>query len=125
VQILQQIGCPGNRLVIGYGDRRFWSEAMPGRKPKALKLKAKDVIELRALLRDGHTPQRVAQRARILLAFAHHERSQAVADKVDQNRTTIWRVCDRYRQEGLQAALQDAPRSGRPRVFFQGRTAGD
>lgn len=98
---------------------------MPGRKPQALKLKPKDVIELRAVLRDGHTPQRVAQRARILLACAQHERTQAVANKVDQNRTTIWRVCDRYRQEGLQAALQDAPRSGRPPVFFRGRSPGD
>lgn len=98
---------------------------MPGRKPKAFKLKLKDVIELRALLRDGHTPQRVAQRARILLAGAQHERSQAVADKVDQNRTTIWRVCDRYRQAGLSAALYDAPRSGRPRLFSQKEAPGD
>jgi hypothetical protein len=26
-------------------------------------------------------------------------------------------VCERYRQGGLEAALYDAPRSGRPRVF--------
>ena len=98
---------------------------MPGRKPQALKLKPKDVIELRALLRDGHTPQRVAQRARILLACAHYEQTQAVAAKVGQNRTTVWRVCDRYRQDGLQAALQDASRSGRPRSFFQPPTPAD
>ena len=98
---------------------------MPGRKPEALKLKRKDVIELRRLLRDGHTPQRVAQRARILLACAQHEKPQAVATKVGQNRTTIWRVCDRYRQDGLQAALYDAPRSGRPRSFFQPPTPTD
>lgn len=98
---------------------------MPGRKPEALKLKRKDVIELRRLLRDGHTPQRVAQRARILLACAQHEKPQAVATKVGQNRTTIWRVCDRYRQDGLQTALYDAPRSGRPRSFFQAPTPTD
>jgi predicted ArsR family transcriptional regulator len=97
---------------------------MPGRRPEALKLKPKDIIELRALLRNGYTPQRVAQRARIVLACAQHERIGAVAAKVDQNRTTIWRVCDRYRQDGLQAALQDAPRSGRPRVFFRKRAPG-
>ena len=64
---------------------------MPGRKPQDLKLKPKEVTALRALLRNGHTPQRVAQRARILLAGAQHERPQAVAAKVDQNRKTIHR----------------------------------
>jgi hypothetical protein len=29
----------------------------------------------------------------------------------------VWRVCERYRLYGLEAALYDAPRSGRPRVF--------
>src|SRR5258708_35736893 len=91
---------------------------MPGRKPQALKLKPKDATELHALLRDGHTPQRVAQRARILLACAQHEHPQAVAAKVGQNRTTGWRVCDRYPQGGFPAAIQDAARSGSPRSLF-------
>jgi hypothetical protein len=96
---------------------------MPGRKPEAFKLKRKDVIELRALLRNGHTPQRMAQRARIVLACAQHEMPQTVAAKVGPNRTTVWRICHRYRQDGLQAALRDAPRSGRPRSFFPATNA--
>jgi transposase len=98
---------------------------MRGRKPEPLKLKPKDVKELRRLLRDGHTPQRVAQRARILLACGQAERTHQVAAKTEQHRTTIWRVCDRYRQAGLSAALYDAPRSGRPRVFSQTPTRPD
>ncbi len=92
---------------------------MRGRKPKPVKLKRKDVTELRRLLRNGHTPQRVAQRARILLARANGEGVAAVAAKVDQDPATVWRVCERYRRRGLQAALHDAPRPGRPRAFFQ------
>ena len=92
---------------------------MRGRKPKLVKLKRKDVTELRSLLRDGHTLQQVAQRARILLARADGEGVAAVAAKVDQDPATVWRVCERYRRRGLQAALHDAPRPGRPRVFFQ------
>lgn len=92
---------------------------MHNRKPASLKLKPKDARELRRLLRDGHTPQRLAQRARILLACAHAQRTQQVASKVDQHRTTVWRVCERYCHAGLAAALYDAPRSGRPRVFFR------
>ena len=92
---------------------------MRGRNPEPLKLKAKDITELQALLRDGYTPQRVARRARILLARAGAERVEAVAARVGQNSATVWRVCERYRQGGLQAALYDAPRAGRPRTFFQ------
>ena len=92
---------------------------MRGRKPEPLKLKPKDVPELQALLRDGHTSQRVARRARILLARADDERVGALAARVGQNPATVWRVCERYRQGGLQAALYDAPRAGRPRTFFQ------
>jgi len=91
---------------------------MRRRKPAPLKLEPKDTRELRRLLHDGHTPQRVAQRAQILLARAQAQHTQQVASKVDQHRTTVWRVCERYRQAGLAAALYDAPRSGRPRVFF-------
>ena len=92
---------------------------MRGRKPKPVKLTRKDVTELRRLLRAGQTPQRVAQRARLLLAQAKGERVAQVAAKVEQDPATIWRVCERYRQGGLPAALYDAARSGRPRVFFQ------
>jgi hypothetical protein len=44
---------------------------------------------------------------------------------VDQERTTVWRVCQRYQDEGLSAALYDAPRSGRPRVFSPARVLAD
>ena len=64
------MSCPDHRLVIGYGDRRIWSEAMLGRKPIALKLKPKGVIDIRALLRDGHTPQTGAERTPNLFARA-------------------------------------------------------
>jgi alpha-beta hydrolase superfamily lysophospholipase len=48
-----------------------------------------------------------------------------LSERTEHHTATIWRVCERYRQRGLQAALYDAPRSGRPRVFSLGRTRGD
>jgi len=99
---------------------------MPGRKPDRLKLKPKDKIALHKLLRDGQTPLRVARRAQILLGRAHDQTEVGSLGKtIDQNRSTIWRVCERYRHFGLEAALYDADRSGRPSVFFQKRTRGD
>ena len=90
---------------------------MRGRKPESLVLKAKDKPILHELLHDGRLGQCVARRARILLCRAGDQRVIQVADKIGQNSSTVWRVCDRYRQDGLEAALYDAPRSGRPRVF--------
>ena len=93
---------------------------MRGRKPAPFKLKPKDETFLRKLVRDGQTPLKVARRAQILLNRTHpHQRVAPLSEKVEQDRTTVWRICARYRQAGLHAALEDAPRSGRPRVFFQ------
>jgi len=99
---------------------------MRGRKPDKFELMPKDKTFLRELLRDGQTPLKVARRAQILLSRADgHQRVVSVGDKVEQDAATIWRVCERYRHSGLDAALYDAPRSGRPRVFFQERTQAD
>ena len=99
---------------------------MGGRDPDKFVLKRKDAAFLRKLLRDGQTPLKVARRAQILLGRADDEQPLAkLGEKVEQNRTTIWRVCARYGEDGLEAALYDAPRSGRPRVFFPERTTKD
>jgi hypothetical protein len=99
---------------------------MRGRKPEPLALTPKDKKTLQQLLRDGQTPVRIARRAQILLNCAKSgQRVLLVSDKVDQNRTTVWRVCERYRDAGLEAALYDAPRTGRPRVFSRTRTCSD
>ncbi|MCL5995155.1 MAG: helix-turn-helix domain-containing protein [Chloroflexi bacterium] len=99
---------------------------MRGRKPGKFVLDAKDETSLVELLRDGRTPLRVARRAQILLGRANdQQRVVRLSDKVEQDEATIWRVCERYRYGGLQAALYDAPRSGRPRVFSPRRTPGD
>ena len=99
---------------------------MRGRKPDKFELTAKDKTFLRKLLRDGQTPWKVASRAQILLSRADdQQRVVSLGDKLEQDTVTIWRVCERYRHSGLHAALYDAPRSGRPRVFSQARTQAD
>lgn len=96
---------------------------MRGRVPGKFELKPKDEVFLRKLLRDGQTPLRVARRAQILLGRTdERQRISQPGDQVEQNASTLWRICERYRHGGLQAALYAAPRSGHPRVFFQKRT---
>ena len=99
---------------------------MRGRKPDPFELKRKDKVALQQLLRNGHTPLRVARRAQILLHRADaQQRVKSVGEIVEQDAATIWQVCERYRLGGLDAALYDAPRSGRPPVFFRKRAPGD
>ncbi len=99
---------------------------MRGRMPDKFVLKPKDTIYLHELLSDGQTPLQVARRAQILLNRNNpQQRVVLLGKKVEQDTATVWRVCERYRQGGLSAALYDAPRSGRPRVFFPQRTRGD
>lgn len=97
---------------------------MRGRKADPFRLKPKDEHYLHELLRDGNTPLKVARRAQILLGRMDNEQAIVrLGKKVEQDRATIWRVRERYEQGGLEAALYDAPRSGRPRVFSPSRTA--
>jgi len=98
---------------------------MRGRKPEKFQLKQTDKAYLRKLLRDGKTAWRIARRAQILLQRADQkQRVGALSKKFSQSASTVWRICQRYRDGDLQAALYDAPRSGRPRVFFQRSTQG-
>jgi transposase len=91
---------------------------MGGRNREKFVLKRKDKAFLIELLRDGQTPLKVARRAQALLGRANGKQSIAsLEEKVELDRATIWRVCARYEEGGLDAALYDAPRSGRPRVF--------
>lgn len=99
---------------------------MRGRKPEPLVLNANDLCALQEVLRDGQTPWQVVRRALILLQRSDpQQRVLPLGEQFEQDTATIWRVCERYRQGGLSAALYDAPRSGRPRVFSPRRTSGD
>jgi hypothetical protein len=76
-----------------------------------------DRAYLERLVRDGRTKQRIARRARILLSMAEPAtKVQEVVVRLGQTRMAIWYVCRRYERLGV-AAVEDAPRSGRPRAF--------
>ena len=99
---------------------------MRGRTPEKFQLKPTHKAYLRKLLREGQTPWRIARRAQILLQRADKkQRVGSLSEKFAQSASTIWRICQRYRDRGLEAALYDAPRPGRPRVFFQKSTPRD
>jgi hypothetical protein len=83
---------------------------MRGRKPIGITLPPEHVAALQQLVRSGKTEQRVARRARILLAMHLQERVGPLAEHMEQHRTTVWRLCQRYKECGLEAVV-DAPRT--------------
>jgi biotin operon repressor len=97
---------------------------MRRRPTHAIDLSPADAAYLEVLVHDGRTEQRVARRARILLAMAAPATVvQDLADQLEVERTTIWHLCRRYEERGVEVVL-DAPREGRPRRFLPAPTCG-
>jgi len=94
----------------------------------AVKLSEKERAHLKGLLRRGVAPARVQTRARVLLLSdrSRGERrtdeqvAQAVLTSLSTAKRTRWRFLSARgrsafgRQEGLEAALEEKPRTGRP-----------
>ncbi len=95
---------------------------MRGRRPRGVQLEAEDIPVLEALVRSGKTEQRVARRARILIEMGRQERVKLLSKRVEQDPSTVWRVCRRYEKRGIEA-VYDAPRSGRPPEIFPPRAS--
>ena len=87
---------------------------MRGRKPRCLSLVAYDKAILEQIARSRTLPWLQVQRARAILAIARGERVQTVAWQMQCAPSTVWRMCRRYEQYGLEGLLVEAPRCGHP-----------
>lgn len=79
----------------------------------SVRLSADDRERLRSTIRKGKHLARVIHRARILLRLDGGETPACIARAEEVCERTVVRICDRL-SEGLDRALFDAPRSGRP-----------
>jgi transposase len=66
--------------------------------------------------RNGKTEQRVARRARIILATAAGEQTVKVAERLGERASTVSKWRQRFSKRRL-AGLNDSPRSGQPRRY--------
>src|SRR4051812_2122387 len=87
---------------------------MRGRKPRPLSVAPADADILRAVPRSRRLSFYQVQHARIVLAVASGEPIGSVACRLGCDRATVWRVCRRYEQGGLERLRLDEPRLGRP-----------
>ena len=97
---------------------------MKGRKPSAYKLNVNDRRYLSQIVTDGRVIQRVANRARVLLALDRGERIVDILPWVGMSRMAIWYLWQRYLERGVDAIF-DLQRSGRPPVFSLDRVRRD
>jgi transposase len=73
-----------------------------------LKLSEAECKHLKRIIRSGVASARKLGHARILLQADEGKAHDAIAESVEVSYTTVTRVCQRYLQEGLEAALQPA-----------------
>jgi len=73
-----------------------------------------DRLQLRSLLRKGHTSARTLTHARILLAADEQQCDEEIAEQLEVSVSLIYDVRRRFVQEGLAAALQRRAQPARP-----------
>jgi transposase len=86
-------------------------------KKKPLSLKAGDLRELERLTRSGTLKARKLNRCRILLLAAGGKKRVEIAEAVSVAAVTVDEIIRRYKQGGLESALNERPRSGTPATF--------
>ncbi len=84
---------------------------------KKLKLTKKDQKELQKLSRNGTLKARKLNRCRILLLKAQGKSQVEIAKLLKMSPVTVNAICQRYENEGLDGALNERPRSGKPSIF--------
>ena len=81
------------------------------------KLKTKDRKFLINLSKTGNRNSREFERAYILLALDKGKKHCEIEDFYNISRITIWRVKNKYLEDGIPDAIQDEARSGQPAKY--------
>ena len=82
-----------------------------------IKLKAKEKKILKDIIKKGTEKSRKITRCRILLLCDKNQSKKMIASMLSINPNTISNVCCRYLKEGLESAINEKPRSGKPTIF--------
>jgi len=88
-------------------------------KRKDITLPADDYAYLQRFIKTGKKTGKELERAYVLLALHDNKLYNEIEDFYHVNRSTIWRIADNYKKEGLEKALQDRPRSGQPKKYTE------
>lgn len=84
------------------------------RQTEFIELSREERSSLRTLFSGGNGSNRQHNRARILDLLARNTKASEIAALLDCSPTTVYNVKHRYQAEGLESALTEKPRSGKP-----------
>ena len=84
-----------------------------------IKLTENEVEYLSAFVKKGRKSARELTRARVLLLTNGGRTETEIKDTLGISRATVSNIKRRYREEGLQSALTDKPRSGQPKKYTE------
>lgn len=87
------------------------------RKAKKLNITKKDQRKLKELSQSGTLKARKLNRCRILSLKSQGKTLDEIAAMLKMSKVTVNEICKRYEHEGLEAALNERPRSGKPSIF--------
>jgi putative transposase len=82
-----------------------------------IKLTAKEKKVLERIIRKGTEKASKITRCRVLLLCHANERKKTISSLLSIDNNTISNICRRYLEEGLEAAINEKPRSGAPTLF--------
>ncbi len=84
------------------------------RQTESIQLSNEEQSSLKTLFSGGNGSNRKHNRARILDLLARNTKASEIAALLSCSPTTVYNVKHRYRTEGLESALTEKPRSGKP-----------
>jgi transposase len=84
------------------------------RKAQPIKLSDNELRSLTTLLRRGSAPARSQTRARVLDLLHRGQHPHQIAQTLSVSTATVFNIKRRYQTEGLESALFEKPRSGKP-----------
>ena len=88
-----------------------------------IKLTTEEVKLLKEFKEGEKRSLREINRANILLLLNKGKQAREIADFLDIGRNTVSRTKQRFVREGIEAALEEEPRSGQPRIHTAAREA--
>lgn len=85
-----------------------------------VRLSESEKLKLESIISKGADKARKISRARILLLSdeSNPEKHKDIAKFLKTTDETVTRICKRYVEEGLELALSEKPRKGRPEVLI-------
>lgn len=86
---------------------------------KKIKLTEEEMGYLREFTTKGQRSASALIRAHILLLVHKGEKETSITEILNISRATVSNIKKRYREEGLQSALAEKPRSGQPKKYTE------